>query len=135
MAKRWSMADVQQLANKGVKVIGVTPVLPKVKRLKQEPKGLKDIKQVLTILGIPFETEHRFHEYRKFRFDVALIEHKIAVEYEGIFSDKSRHTSVKGYNRDMEKYNLAQALGWRVLRYSAATYKDFIIDLKQMIEL
>lgn len=125
------------MEDRGLKSNSITLVeLSTKKKLpKKEPLGLKDIKQMLTILGIPFVTEHRFHEARKFRFDVAILDHKIAIEYEGIFSVKSRHTSVKGYNRDADKYNLAQANGWRVLRYTASNYKNFINDLKQMIEL
>ncbi len=130
---RWTKADLQRLADKGVKVEGLLPTIPKaIKKLKKEPVGLTDIKQLLTILGITYEVEHRFNEYRKFRFDVAIMDHKIAIEYEGIFSAKSRHTSIEGYNRDTEKYNLAVSMGWRVMRYTAKNYKECIVDLKKM---
>ena len=42
----------------------------------------------------------------------------MAVEVEGGIWVRGRHTRGKGYERDMEKYNAAQALGWTVLRFS-----------------
>jgi len=100
---------------------------------KVEAKNLTEMKQSLHIHGIPYETEHRFYEYRKFRFDIAIMEGKIAIEYEGIFSEKSRHTNVNGYSVDAEKYNLAQSMGWRVYRYTAKNYKNMIEDLKTIM--
>lgn len=75
--------------------------------------------------------EYQFMKDRKFRFDWSVPSIKLAVEYEGIFSKKSRHTTVEGYSRDAEKYNAAAGLGWRVLRYTAKTYKNLLEDLKQ----
>lgn len=109
------------------------PIKKKEKVKKSEPKGLLEIKRVLTVAGIPYECEYRFHEYRKFRFDIAIVEEKIAIEYEGIFSKKSRHTSVKGYSVDADKYNLAQQLGWKVFRYTALNYDRFKEEIKTLI--
>jgi hypothetical protein len=66
---------------------------------------------------------------RKFRFDWAIKEIKVAWEYEGIFSKKSRHTTFAGYTTDAEKYNLAQNLGWQVFRYTAINYLNLKVDL------
>lgn len=77
--------------------------------------------------------EHRFHPERKWRFDFAVPDHKIGIEYEGINSEKSRHTTLTGYTGDAEKYNAAQALGWRVLRFTAKNYKKVISELRKMI--
>lgn len=60
--------------------------------------------------------EHKFHPTRKWRFDYAIPEHKIAIEVEGGVWTGGRHTSPKGFLRDMEKYNTATLMGWRVLR-------------------
>ena len=79
--------------------------------------------------GLELKTEHRFDEVRKWRFDWAIPELMIAVEYEGIFSKKSRHTTAKGFTGDAEKYNKAQQLGWKVYRYTAINYNDLSIDL------
>jgi very-short-patch-repair endonuclease len=83
--------------------------------------------------GIEFVKEYRFHSTRRFRFDIAILEHRIAVEYEGIFSAKSRHTSIKGYTKDCEKYNLATVNGWRVLRYTAKNYGQAVSDVMKII--
>jgi very-short-patch-repair endonuclease len=75
---------------------------------------------VLRIAGYKFEREFKFHPVRKWRFDFALPNQKVAVEFEGgIFLPKARHTSMMGYAGDVEKYREAVLLGWKVLRYTA----------------
>lgn len=106
----------------------------KAVKVKSDPEGLRFIKSTLRILNIPFEAEHRFHPTRKFRFDVALTDHKVAIEYEGLVSDKSRHTTIGGYTNDCRKYNLAQIEGWKVLRYTAANHKEFLSELEKIIK-
>lgn len=64
------------------------------------------------------ETEYRFHPVRKFKFDYAFINDKLAVECEGGIYTKQAHGSITGILRDMEKYNLAASMGWRVLRFT-----------------
>lgn len=80
--------------------------------------------------GLELVPEFQFLLNRKFRFDWAIPSIKLACEYEGIFSEKSRHTTKQGYSRDAEKYNLAVAGGWKVFRYTAANYKNLIKDLE-----
>ena len=64
------------------------------------------------------ELEYRFHPTRKWRFDAAWPANMLALEIEGgIFSD-GRHTRGSGFIKDMEKYNSATVLGWRILRVS-----------------
>jgi len=95
--------------------------------------SIAHIKLELKSKGIPFETEYRFHKVRRFRFDIAIPQHRIAIEYEGIVSNKSRHTSLKGYSNDCEKYNLAVKEGWRVLRYTALNYGQAVPDILELI--
>ena len=83
--------------------------------------------------GLILETEVRFDSDRRFRFDLAIKSLKIAIEYNGIMSKKSRHTSVTGYTRDMTKLNLAQINGWRVLQYTPINYREVLNDLGKMI--
>jgi len=70
------------------------------------------------------EREYRFHPTRKWRFDFAWPEMKVALEVEGgIYggkntSGKSRHTTIKGFENDCIKYAAAARLGWRVYRFS-----------------
>jgi very-short-patch-repair endonuclease len=77
------------------------------------------IKNALRLARIDFITEYKFLDKRKFRFDIAIPEYMIGIEYEGIVSTKSRHTSITGYSKDCDKYNLAVLNGWKVLRFTA----------------
>jgi very-short-patch-repair endonuclease len=63
--------------------------------------------------------EHRFHSQRKWRFDFAWPDYKIAVEVEGGTWKGGRHTRGAGFAKDCEKYNSAQLLGWRVYRFTS----------------
>lgn len=63
--------------------------------------------------------EYRFHPTRKWAFDAACPELKIACEYQGgLFMErKGGHQTVRGMRRDWEKFNEAQILGWAVLLF------------------
>ena len=65
--------------------------------------------------------EFRFHPIRKWRFDYALPDHLLAIEVEGGVWSGGRHIRPRGFLGDMEKYNAASALGWRVLRVTPDT--------------
>jgi hypothetical protein len=80
----------------------------------------------------PLEKEYKFHAGRRWRFDRANIEKKIAFEFEGGIYSGGRHTRGKGFEGDCEKYNAATAMGWRVFRYtrkmleSGQAIKDYL---------
>jgi very-short-patch-repair endonuclease len=57
-----------------------------------------------------------FAHPRRFRFDYAWPEQRLALEVEGGIFTRKAHGSITGILRDMEKYNLAAVHGWRVLR-------------------
>jgi very-short-patch-repair endonuclease len=68
--------------------------------------------------GVPAPaTEVKFHPTRKWRFDYAWHDSKVALEIEGGVWIGGRHTSGAGFVKDMEKYNEASALGWRIIRF------------------
>lgn len=84
--------------------------------------------QIFTASGLPAPiAEFRFHPVRKWRFDYAWPDHMVALEVEGGIWTRGRHTRGAGFAKDIEKYNAAAVLGWRVLRcepkamHSAAT--------------
>lgn len=83
--------------------------------------------------NLRFETEYRFDKVRRFRFDFAIPDKLLAVEYEGLMSSKSRHTTISGYSRDTEKYNLAAIKGWTVLRYTAKTVGNAGNDIERFL--
>lgn len=60
--------------------------------------------------------EYRFHPTRQWRFDYALPTYRIALEVEGGVWTGGRHTLPVGFLRDMEKYNTATLMGWKVFR-------------------
>jgi hypothetical protein len=80
------------------------------------------------------EEEYKFHEARKWRFDWCIPSLKIAIEYEGINSAKSRHTTMKGYTGDSNKYNSAQARGYRVIRLTVLNYKTLFSQLNEFVK-
>jgi hypothetical protein len=84
---------------------------------------------------------HRQHAFalelgRRWRFDFAWTQFKLAAEFEGLVATRAmlpkgqgqrgwreaivltgRHTSPEGFKEDVEKYNTATLLGWRLLRF------------------
>lgn len=138
----WTLKDLEKtglnhnLHDKGKKnnVLGNKSIVNG--KISVEKETIKTLLWVLKREGViqDYIEELQFHDVRKFRFDWALPDLKIAIEYEGVFSKKSRHTTVSGYTNDCEKYNLAQILGWKVLRYTAKNYKNLEKDLKNLLK-
>lgn len=85
--------------------------------------------------GLPMpDAEHRFAPPRRWRFDYAWPESKVALEVEGGAFSGGRHTRGAGFLKDMEKYNAATLAGWKVLRVTPSTLLSDGIDLvKQAI--
>lgn len=87
------------------------------------------IELTLKSLNVNYVKEYKGIPNRKFRFDYFLPDFNIAIEYEGIYGGKSRHTNVTGYTNDTRKYNLAVINGYRVLRYTASNVGELYNDL------
>lgn len=69
------------------------------------------------LAGLPRpRAEYRFHPTRKWRFDWAILDPKLAIEVEGGAFVAGRHTRGAGFLKDLEKYAEATVLGWRILR-------------------
>lgn len=77
----------------------------------------KDISGWLSNIHPGCVPEYKFHPTRKWRFDYAWPDMKIALELEGFGGG---HQFNKGFRKDLDKYGEAWALGWRVLRVSYA---------------
>ena len=60
--------------------------------------------------------EYRFHDSRKWRFDWAWPEYRVALEVDGGIWRGGRHTRGAGWLKDTEKLNTAASMGWRLLR-------------------
>ena len=88
-------------------------------------------------LGLPAgEREFRFCE-RRWRFDFAWANKKIALEVEGSVFTGGRHTRGMGFIKDIEKYNNAAMQGWRVVRCTPSTLckVDTFIMIQTLLNL
>jgi len=85
----------------------------------------------------PWQEEYRFHPTRKWRFDFAWPDLRLAVECEGATWARGRHTRGSGFAADCEKYNAAAVLGWVVLRYTRKKITDgrAAQEVKQYIDI
>lgn len=93
-----------------------TPAPPRSKHHRLDGESL----MALQLAGVGLEgfvREFRFHPVRKWRFDFAWPEKKLAIEIEGGAFVGGRHTTGAGFRADLEKYNAAALLGWKVLRF------------------
>jgi very-short-patch-repair endonuclease len=61
--------------------------------------------------------EHRFHQTRRWRFDFARPDLRLAIEIDGGIWTGGRHSGGQGQIDDMEKSNQAVALGWQILHF------------------
>lgn len=98
---------------------------------------IRDVFTVIckTDLNLECIKEYRFHPKRMWRFDYAIPEHKIALEVEGGVWTGGRHIRPQGFLGDIEKYNTATLMGWKVFRVTPdELYKTSTFNLiKQAI--
>lgn len=72
----------------------------------------------------PAIREFPFAPPRKYRFDFAWLEERIAVEIEGGTRVNGRHNRHAGFELDCAKYNLAARNGWKVFRFTGPMVCD-----------
>lgn len=78
-----------------------------------------DLLTQIRLCDLPLpQTEYRFHDKRKWRFDYAWPVQMVALEIEGgtFLPGGGRHNRPRGFRQDIDKYNAAALLGWTVLR-------------------
>ena len=112
-------------------------VIKKTKKSRQAANAsqIRDVFTVIckTDLGVECVKEYKFHPERRWRFDYAIPEHKIALEVEGGVWTQGRHTRPQGFLGDIEKYNTATLMGWRVFRTTPTDlYRTATINLLKM---
>lgn len=76
------------------------------------------------LLGGEWWAEWPFHPTRKWRFDYACPELKIAIEVDGGIFTGGRHSGGVGQLRDFEKGNAACAMGWYVFHTAPEDMHD-----------
>ena len=107
-----------------------TPAKPKKTAHKPYKQPKMDMFTAICKSDLKIEVvkEIIFHPTRKWRFDFAIPEYKIAIEIDGGVWNYGRHNRAQGYLADMKKFNAAASLGWIVLKftpdeqYSRATF-------------
>ena len=116
MAVRFSVKDLKDLGR--YKDIGGKEKSPNKPRKSSENKDnqMLFMKQIEQHLGLEIVDQHRFHHKRLWRFDMAIPSRKIAIEVEGGIWVNGGHNRGSGFMLNMEKYNEAAVLGWRLLR-------------------
>jgi hypothetical protein len=103
------------------------------------PKAPKDSYGLAALFraeGLPeLRPEFVFHPVRGWQFDYADVPHLIAIEIEGGIwrQGGGAHSHPTAILRDMEKYNAATLLGWRVLRYTPADAGFAVRDVRLLL--
>ncbi|MBL0487301.1 hypothetical protein [Aeromonas caviae] len=93
-------------------------------RKAQQVTSLHD-KVLAQLVGFPDPvTELLFHPKRKWRFDYAWEEQKLALETHGGIHSGGRHTRGRGFVEDRTKMNEATLLGWTVLEVTPEHIKS-----------
>lgn len=96
---------------------------------------IRDVFTVIckTDLGVECVKEYKFHPERRWRFDYAIPAYKIALEVEGGVWTQGRHTRPQGFLGDVEKYNTATLMGWRVFRTTPTDlYRTSTVNMLKM---
>ena len=94
---------------------------PKAKAVVNKVKKAQQVdtlhsKVLAQLVGFPDPTtELLFHPKRKWRFDYAWEEQKLALEVHGGIHSGGRHTRGRGFVEDRAKMNAAALLGWTVI--------------------
>ena len=91
----------------------------KARNTANQPQ-IRDVFTIIcrTDLKVECVKEYMFHPTRKWRFDFAIPQYKIAIEIDGGVWTYGRHNRSAGYIADMEKFNAAASLGWVVLKFT-----------------
>lgn len=126
----WTEAAIAKLGLSCKELTKESNIIKATKRNIKRIEYSSQIASALKMLGIECETEYRFLKDRRFRFDVALPEQKIAIEFEGGVFTGGRHTRGKGYVNDSKKYNLATMHGWKLLRYTTEITREINWEFK-----
>ena len=102
----------------GDKVIGRKKKTPQRAKKTETAKSDFFVSICKTSLGVECVREYKFHPVRKWRFDYAIPQYKIAIEIDGGVWNYGRHNRAAGYMADMEKFNAAAQMGWLVLKFT-----------------
>jgi very-short-patch-repair endonuclease len=104
--------------------------------MSAQPEAVRHLLTRIRQTGLPEPvTEFQFAPPRRWRFDVAFLSAKVAVEIDGGTWSGGRHVTGKGFEDDCLKKNMAVELGWRVLTYTTGLVlaDEAIIQLERVL--
>lgn len=92
---------------------------------KNKPPAHTLLEKHMDELGLSYMPEYQFAMVlgRKWAADY-MVHLKTLIEIEGGIWSRGRHTRGSGYEKDLEKYNTAAAMGYRVFRFSTGQVMD-----------
>ena len=76
------------------------------------------VKLIETELHLKVIKEFQFNPNRKWKADYYIPELNLLIEQEGGVYTRQAHGSISGILRDIEKYNSATQLGYKILRFT-----------------
>ena len=137
----WNEKHLQELKRKGlIRDFTSVKVERPVSKVRIPTAGCKEVQWLRWNLqfwcaerGLELEEEYRFHMERKWRADFCIKEMMLLIEYEGLNSEKSGHTTLVGFTKDTDKYNQAAALGYRVIRVTVLNYKQVFREIEKFL--
>lgn len=95
------------------------------RRAARPHKATVPLDRQCELIGLPRPVaELRFAAPRRWRFDFAWEDRRLACEVEGAVWTGGRHTRGAGFEKDAEKYAEALCRGWRVLRVTTGMVRD-----------
>jgi len=77
------------------------------------------------------QAEYRFHPDRRWRFDFAFPDQRLAIEFDG--GQWVAHGGRHNRDTDRDKLNTAAVMGWRLLRFSNQQWEAGPVDCVDMI--
>ena len=86
-----------------------------------------DLSHFWKVYGIPEPVaEFKFHPKRRWKFDWAWVDRKIACEVDGGLwvAGGGRHNRPVTMIKDNEKFNNAALLGWRILKFTPQQFRN-----------
>lgn len=138
----WNKKHLEQLQRKG-KIRGYTISHTRKRKGKSviprpKPKAIIWLEWNLSYWcnqrSLTLSTEFKFSQARNYKSDFAITALKVLIEYEGgIFMQRGGHNSPVGIQRDIDKYQLAQELGYKVIRVTAMNYTTVLKTLNEMV--
>jgi hypothetical protein len=121
---RLSPAEFEELKDGTGRLVSNAGSRPKFD--KDDNKYKKQIELIFLVLKQDVVREYKFHPTRKWRFDYALPDLKVAVEYQGLnfgHGGPSGHQTIKGIAAENEKLSEAAIAGWCVVLVDAISVK------------